>query len=58
MFFKKKKEVLLRHGLLAEALMSLTVKDWYDLKEKQNNFMIIHGIIIQIYVWMNILDLN
>lgn len=33
MFFKKKKEVLLRHGLLAEALMSLTVKDWHDFKK-------------------------
>ena len=35
MFFKKKKkEVLLNHGLLAEALMSLTVKNWYDFERK------------------------
>lgn len=40
MFFKKKKkEVLLRHGLLAEALMSLTVKDWYDFERKTKQFI-------------------
>ena len=38
MFFKKKKEVLLNHGLLAEALMSLTVKDWYDFERKTEQF--------------------
>lgn len=42
MFFKKKKkEVLLNHGLLAEALMCLTVKEWYDfekiVKQMDNN---------------------
>ncbi|MFR1685847.1 MAG: hypothetical protein ACLSVX_01540 [Massilimicrobiota timonensis] len=35
MFFKKKKkEVLLNHGLLAEALMSLAVRDWHDFETK------------------------
>lgn len=39
MFFKKKKkEVLLNHGLLAEALMSLAVKDWYDFERKTEQF--------------------
>ena len=40
MFFKKKKkEVLLNHGLLAEALMCLTVKNWYDFERKTKQFI-------------------